>query len=364
MARFFTVKPVSDKLALLQPNVCLKDAARPGCPATANRLATCSIDLKDCLMDPVKIAHAVSAEEAGKTVLACLRQLVPTGSWSQLRGWIERGHVSINHLPSLDVARRLAVGELLSVTPRPGGPAKLESIEIAYGDPKLVIAVKPNGVQTLRAPSEKHWSPQRRALHPALDEMLGRQIRGSTGPRIKLRSVHRLDRDASGLVVFARDSETQQNLISQFADHSASRVYHALVRGRMESQTIESHIGRAEKGKRRSEVEAGQGQLAITHFRFLEEIGETSLVECRLETGRTNQIRIQAAEAGHPLVGDLKYGPVEEAGPFVGSRLMLHAVALELTHPTIIDGASPRRIVTTSAVPADFLAVIKRLRTT
>ena len=151
-------------------------------------------------------------------------------------------------------------------------------------------------------------------------------------------SVHRLDRDSSGLIVFARDEESQGQIIRQFADHAAVRKYVALIPGTLKDQSIRSQFIRDRgDGLRGSTTDTNIGEHAITHFKSLRTIGKLSELECTLETGRTNQIRIHLAEAGHPICGDIKYrGPFGKPAIKDTSgihRLALHATELKFKHP-------------------------------
>ena len=155
----------------------------------------------------------------------------------------------------------------------------------------------------------------------------------------RLLSVHRIDRDTSGLLVFARNKTAQTKIIQQFAHHDAVRRYLALIPGRLENQTIISQLVRDRgDGLRGSTRNADEGDRAVTHFKTLQTIGPLSELECRLETGRTNQIRIHLAELGHPICGDIKYrGPFKKRPVADKSnirRMALHAANLHFAHPT------------------------------
>jgi 23S rRNA pseudouridine1911/1915/1917 synthase len=150
--------------------------------------------------------------------------------------------------------------------------------------------------------------------------------------------VHRLDRDTSGLMIFARTVQAEKHLGQQFRVHSIKRRYLAVVRGRVDAQTIESHLVRDRgDGRRGSTNLPNVGKRAVTHVRPIERLGDYTLIECKLETGRTHQIRIHLAEAGHPLCGDKVYGqPLFRAGQpdtSGASRLALAAVELGFVHP-------------------------------
>ena len=151
--------------------------------------------------------------------------------------------------------------------------------------------------------------------------------------------MHRIDRDSSGLIVFARNPESQTKIIHQFAQHDAVRKYFALIPGAIEDQTVTSQFIRDRgDGLRGSTTDTTIGEQAVTHFKTLRKIGAYSELECRLKTGRTNQIRIHLAELGHPICGDIKYrGPFGEPAVEDDSnvrRMALHAAELCFEHPT------------------------------
>jgi 23S rRNA pseudouridine1911/1915/1917 synthase len=282
------------------------------------------------------------------TILTALRRWLPGQSWSAVRKLLESRRVAINGVLCLDEARRLSCGESVTIAqrslPRPPGP---DDVTIRFVDRSIVVVEKPAGMVTLRRTSELSWSPQRRSQQPTLDEavaqLIARHAADRSNTRIKPRlprlfAVHRIDRDTSGLLVFARHESAQTNIIRQFAQHDTVRKYRALIPGRLADQTICSQLIRDRgDGLRGSTPDTSIGQQAITHIKFLRQIRDCSELECRLETGRTNQIRIHLAELGHPVCGDIKY-----RGPFgrpdvqdtSGSpRLALHAAQLRFVHP-------------------------------
>ena len=174
--------------------------------------------------------------------------------------------------------------------------------------------------------------------------------------------MHRLDRETSGLLVFARTAEAQVHLEHQFRTHSTRRRYLAVARGTVTSQTIESRLVRDRgDGRRGSTTLPNVGRRAVTHVRAVERLGGHTLIECRLETGRTHQIRIHLSERGHPLCGDKVYGqPLFRAGEPDTSgapRLALCAVELGFVHP--ITG-EPMHFE--APPPRDFTEFVARLR--
>jgi 23S rRNA pseudouridine1911/1915/1917 synthase len=236
---------------------------------------------------------------------------------------------------------------------------------IRYADKHLVIVDKPAGLTTMRHPEEAaEFGPRgRRFLPPTLAELLPNLLaQRRPNERSKVRAVHRLDKDTSGLVVFARTVEAERHLGRQFRAHTIERVYRGLVRGRAKPARIESWLRRDRgDGRRGSSDTPGQGQRAVTHVRVLEELGEYALVECRLETGRTHQVRIHLGEAGTPLCGERIYDRPLHGKPLPdGSgmkRIALNAALLGFEHPE-----TGERMRWTSNLPKDIADIIKRLR--
>jgi 23S rRNA pseudouridine1911/1915/1917 synthase len=177
-----------------------------------------------------------------------------------------------------------------------------------------------------------------------------------------MRAVHRLDKDTSGLVVFARTVEAERHLGRQFRAHRIERVYRAVVRGQAKDARIESWLVRDRGDSRRgSSAKPGEGQRAVTSVHVVEKLGDYTLFECRLETGRTHQVRIHLGEAGTPLCGERIYDRPLHGKPLPdGSgmkRVALHAAVLGFEHP-----ATGRRMRWTSKLPKDMADLVERLR--
>lgn len=288
----------------------------------------------------------VDSETPGR-ILAELRAHSEGLSWKRARSLLHSRRISINGVLCVDEGRQLASGEIIRVTDSPlSAPPSDDDVTVRYVDAQLVIVEKPSGMTTLRRTSEKSWSAARRRVQPTLDESVARLIAQhaakAKGQRVKQRlprlySVHRIDRDTSGLLVFARTEEAQQQIIRQFADHQAVRQYFCVIPGRIADQTIRSQLIRDRgDGLRGSTTDDTIGQSAVTHVKTLRQIGDYSELECSLETGRTNQIRIHLAELGHPVCGDIKYrGPVRSTVPDDSNapRLALHAAILRIRNP-------------------------------
>jgi 23S rRNA pseudouridine1911/1915/1917 synthase len=288
--------------------------------------------------------HHVTAAEANRTLAALLRQWLAGQSWSQVRKLIAAGRVKINGDLWLDPARRLKAGDAIEVLARSATkPRLLDNIVIRYIDAHVIVVEKPAGISTVRHPAEREWSNARRALVPTLDDLVLRQIglaprKRGTGPRPRLRIVQRLDKETSGLVVFARTVDAERGLGRQFKRHTVTRKYLAVVPGVVKPQTVRSDLVRDRgDGRRGSSPVRGLGKEAITHLDAVEKVNGCTLLACRLETGRTHQIRIHLAELGHPVCGEQVYnrplgGPPREDNSGA-PRLALHAAELGFDHP-------------------------------
>jgi 23S rRNA pseudouridine1911/1915/1917 synthase len=312
--------------------------------------------------------HLVDDSLAGKTVLATLRHWQPGLSWSEARRLLAARQIAVNGMLCQDEARRLRTNDVVEVSGRAWPPAtRRDDISLQFRDEHLVVVEKPAGLLTELSAAARTAHRHGRPRTPTLDAILPRVIAEYEGRRPRRDAdrifiVHRLDRDASGLLVVARTPEARDALARQFAARTPSRVYWAIVPGQIEAQTIRSHFVRDRGDGKRGSVSPGAAekmlvdshsthdpsstirlpQLAITHVRPMSSRRGQSLVECRLETGRTNQIRIHLAELGHPICGDVKYGPAlhssEPPTPPIADhptplRLALHAIELSFMHP-------------------------------
>jgi len=236
---------------------------------------------------------------------------------------------------------------------------------IRFADEHVVVVEKPPGLTTMRHAEEANeFGPRgKRYLPTTLADILpGLLAEGRSGRPPMVRAVHRIDNETSGLVVFARTVEAERHLGKQFRAHSTERVYLALVRGRAQSARTESSIARDRgDGRRGSTIRNGIGQRAVTHVRVVEELGDFTLVECRLETGRTHQVRIHLGEVGTPLCGEHVYDRPLHGKPLPdgsgATRIMLHAASLGFEHP-----ATGERREWQAKLPGDMAALLKELR--
>jgi 23S rRNA pseudouridine1911/1915/1917 synthase len=287
----------------------------------------------------------------GETVAAFVK--ARTGEpWSQAKRWVERGKVFVDGAAVTDEAARVKVGQVVEVrlgAPRPRDDTKEGTL--VYEDAHVVVIDKPAGVSSV--PYEE------RETGTAMDLIRGAWRRmGVPATSVPLHVVHRIDRATSGLLMFAKSKRAERALAMQLRTHDVDRLYLCVAHGRVASRTIESHlVADRGDGLRGSTTFAGQGKRSVTHVRVLEALRGATLCEVRLETGRTHQIRIHLAEAGHPLVGEPVYVR-DFAGPVIASpRLLLHAATLGFVHPITGEVIRLR-----SEPPEDFGSVVARLR--
>jgi len=325
--------------------------------------------------------EAVSGEShAGWRLDRFLSQALPDFSRSRLQQLLEGGAVCLvqaghERRTIRDVNHRVKPGEAYELAVPPATPARPQGedipLAVVYEDKELIVIEKPAGL----------------VVHPAagnLDGTLVNALIGHCGPGMlsiggeaRPGIVHRLDKDTSGLLVAAKSERAMASLAKQFANHTIERAYYALVWGapRAASGTIESQIGRSPFDRKRMAVLRGGGKLARTHYKTLEVFGPkerpfASLIECRLETGRTHQIRVHLTHLGHPLIGDPQYGRNRtapraknrgEEAAFTAAanfpRQALHAFVLGFQHPSL-----HKTMRFESPWPADFAELALALR--
>jgi len=283
-------------------------------------------------------------------------------TWGKARSWIEAGKVRVGDALVTELTARVAAGVLVAVdeqAPRLRAGARPEEADVVHVDAQLIVVSKPSGVSTV--PYEGQEQQQADTLDARVRRWLERRPgAASRGRRPELGVVHRLDKETSGLVVFARTWLAKQRLSSQFRKHTVERRYLAIAHGDVRSWTAHSFLlenrGDGLRGSARG-TPGPAAREAITHVERVEGLGGATLVSCRLETGRTHQIRIHLSEAGHPLVGEPVYvrgypGPLLEA-----PRLMLHATELGFVHPS-----TERLVRWELPLPEDMARVLQALR--
>ena len=285
--------------------------------------------------------YFITAETAG-AVLGALRKHATELTWSVARKHLAGRRISVNGILCVDEGRRVVAGDFIELRTQPlPPPPRDEDIQILHLDAQIVVVNKPAGMLSLRHPGDVKWRQERRDLQPSLEECLTRLVNRRESRRDadmpELLAVHRIDRETSGVLAFARTETAQIHLIDQFATHTSFRRYLCVVPGHISAQTISTTIVRDRGDGLRGSSDAHYGKYAVTHVRPLRTIGGYTELECQLETGRTNQIRIHLAELRHPICGDVKYrGPFGEPPVTDRSRaprLVLHAADLGFIHP-------------------------------
>ena len=295
----------------------------------------------------------LTADQSGERADAALARLSGTLTRSAAQRLLEAGQVT-SRGRVLKKNDRLEAGDQLEVELPAPQPLALTAedipLDIVYEDGDLIVLNKPKGLVV--HPAAGHWSGTlvNALLHHCRDSLSG--INGALRPGI----VHRIDKDTSGLLVVAKNDFAHQNLAAQLQDHSLAREYVCLVTGgmRADSGTVDAPIGRHPTDRKRMAVVA-DGRPAVTHWQVLERFSGYTLLECRLETGRTHQIRVHMAHIGHPIVGDLVYGRKK---PELGQDTQcLHARAITFRHPR-----SGETVTLTCPLPPYLEALLRRLR--
>jgi len=298
---------------------------------------------------PGAVTLTVPAGCAGQRLDRVLAQLLPEHSRSRLAQWTRAGQVVLDGRP-VPPRQKVHGGEVIDIAAPPApesaayGPEDIP-LEIVFEDDALLIVNKPAGLVV--HPGSGNWS----------GTLLNALLRHAPGlaavPRAGI--VHRLDKDTSGLLAVAKTPAAQTDLVRQLQARSVRREYLAVAHGRIvRDGRIEAPIGRHPVKRTRMAVVA-RGRQAITHYEVLERYPEATLLRCRLETGRTHQIRVHFNALGHPLVGDPAYGKRHSRIAF--PRQALHAERLALLHPETRRERSWR-----AAPPADLQALIATLR--
>ncbi len=279
--------------------------------------------------------------EAG-ALIDVLTSLYPDSSKTTLRQMLQGGRVRVNGEIEKNARRALDAGDVIDVAQKSVHVALPPGLAILHEDDDILVVLKSHGLLTVATEREKETTVQ---------AYLNQYLKEKRGERVHV--VHRLDRETSGVLVFAKHFEAREALKEQFAAHDVDRVYVAIVEGTLDPPkgTIRSHL-RERKDLRMESVDAHpDAKLAVTHYRTIETNDRWSMLEITLETGRKNQIRTHLAEAGHPVVGDRMYG--SEVNPL--GRLGLHAKLLGFDHPT-----TGKHLVFTAPVPKAFKEVMNR----
>lgn len=272
-------------------------------------------------------------------LLEFLAGVLPQASRTTLRQMLAAGRIRVNGEIEKIARRELRSGDTVELSRKEHHALLPPEVSLLHEDDEILVVVKPPGLLTVSTESEREQT---------LQAVLNRYLKAKgIGDRIHV--VHRLDREASGILVFARSFEVREALKERFAAHDIDRIYVAIVEGRLDPPegTIRSHLWEGKDLLVRSVDPRSypNARAAVTHYRTVHAGAKYSTLEVTLETGRKNQIRVHLSESGHPIAGDARYGAKSDP---IG-RLALHARRLGLVHPT-----TGKKMTFESAVPAAF----------
>ncbi len=272
----------------------------------------------------------LKAEQGSVRLDSFLAEHIPELTRSAAQRLIEEGRVQVNGR-AVAKSCKLTGGEAVCVTlPEPECVdiiAQNIALDIVYEDEDVIVVNKPVGLVVHPAPGHPDGTLVNALLYHCGDSLSG--IGGEKRPGI----VHRIDRDTSGLIIAAKNDMAHQHLAVQLQDHSLARTYEAVVLGNLRDDrgTIDAPIGRHHTDRKRMAVTTHGGRNAVTHWEVIERFAGYTHVRCKLETGRTHQIRVHMAHIGHPIYGDTVYGQKKSAPDMTGQ--CLHAVGLRFIHP-------------------------------
>lgn len=308
------------------------------------------------------IEVALGDAYAGWRLDRALADAVPTLSRERLKALVKSGALTREGKAFRDPAFKVLGGETFNLAVPEPEPAHNEAqdipLKIIFEDEYLLVVDKPAGLVVHPAAGNRDGTLVNALLHHCAGRLSG--IGGVARPGI----VHRIDKDTSGLLVVAKTDTAHEGLAKQFSAHSIGRRYLAIVRGVPASTggTIDAPLARSSQNRKKiAIVPEGRGKRAVTHWKLLKALKQSALVECRLETGRTHQVRVHMASIGHPLLGD----PVYSSGKSAHRELLneldfrrqaLHAEGLEFIHPV-----TKVRLSFESALPPDMQELFNRL---
>jgi len=270
-------------------------------------------------------------------LLQILQKQFQDSSKTTLRQMLQAGRVRVNGEVEKDAKREVAHGEVVDVVSKAVARQLPPGLTILHEDADVIVVLKANGLLTVATERERETTAQ---AH--LNAYLGAKRREE-----RIHVVHRLDRETSGVLVFAKNFHARERLKEQFAEHSVDRVYVAVVEGVIDppSGTIRSHLFERPDLKMVSVEPRADAKLAVTHYRTIKSNAKYSMLEVTLETGRKNQIRAHLSETGHPVIGDRMYGA--SSNPI--DRLALHARLLGFVHPT-----TEKKLTFSTPLPSSF----------
>lgn len=302
-------------------------------------------------MEPIRLR--ASEESKNQRLDAFLASSLDGLTRSQAARLIESGEVAVNG-KTAGKSYKLAGGEDIAVTlPEPEPVEAVPQdipLDVVYEDADVIVVNKPSGMVVHPAPGHPDGTLVNALLYHCAGTLSG--IGGALRPGI----VHRIDRDTSGLIIAAKNDAAHQYLSAQLADHTLARTYECIVVGKLREDrgTVNAPIARHPTDRKRMAVVAG-GREAVTHWEVIARYPGYTHVRCRLETGRTHQIRVHMAYIGHPILGDTVYGAKKEVPGLTGQ--CLHAVGLRFLHPRtheVVELSCP--------LPEEFTRMLQKIR--
>ena len=302
-------------------------------------------------MEPILLR--ASEESKNQRLDAFLASSLDGLTRSQATRFIESGEVAVNGR-AVSKSYKLAGGEDIAVTlPEPEPVEAVPQdipLDVVYEDADVIVVNKPSGMVVHPAPGHPDGTLVNALLYHCAGTLSG--VGGALRPGI----VHRIDRDTSGLIIAAKNDAAHQYLSAQLADHTLARTYECIVVGKLREDrgTVDAPIARHPTDRKRMAVVAG-GREAVTHWEVIARYPGYTHVRCRLETGRTHQIRVHMAYIGHPILGDTVYGAKKEVPGLTGQ--CLHAVGLRFLHPRtheVVELSCP--------LPEEFTRMLQKIR--
>ncbi len=302
-------------------------------------------------MEPIRLR--ASEESKNQRLDAFLASSLDGLTRSQATRLIESGEVAVNGR-AVSKSYKLAGGEDIAVTlpePEPVDAVPQDiPLDVVYEDADVIVVNKPSGMVVHPAPGHPDGTLVNALLYHCAGTLSG--VGGALRPGI----VHRIDRDTSGLIIAAKNDAAHQYLSAQLADHTLARTYECIVVGKLREDrgTVDAPIARHPTDRKRMAVVAG-GREAVTHWEVIARYPGYTHVRCRLETGRTHQIRVHMAYIGHPILGDTVYGAKKEVPGLTGQ--CLHAVGLRFLHPRtheVVELFCP--------LPEEFTRMLQKIR--
>lgn len=294
----------------------------------------------------------IQTQESAERIDALLARSLPELTRSAAQRLLAQGAVTKDGAP-VKKNYKTAPGDTFVVTLPDAAPSELVAqdlpLDVVYEDDDLIVVNKPRGMVVHPAPGHEDGTLVNALLAHCGDSLSG--VGGALRPGI----VHRIDRDTSGLIIAAKNDYAHQFLSAQLADHTLARTYECIVVGnlREDSGTVDAPIARDSRDRKRMAVVPG-GRRAVTHWEVIARYPGYTHVRCRLETGRTHQIRVHMAYLGHPILGDTVYGAKKAVPGLTGQ--CLHAVGLQFIHPR-----TKELVSLTCPLPDEFTAMLRKI---